>query len=232
MSKKISLMIDGQVCEAEEGQNLIEVAKANGVYIPTLCYFSNISKPLGTCRICTIKDRGCFVAACTLTATEGMNLEVNTAELEDLRKGLVEMLFVEGNHMCPACEKSGDCELQALAYRFQMMAPRFPYEFSERDVDFSSSKIVLERNRCVLCKRCIQEIASEEGKPVFAFENRGAKTRIVMETSEVNQLNETQIAQAVHICPVGAILKKGQGFDRPYGTREYDRNPIGYGTHK
>ena len=75
------------------------------------------------------------MTACTTDAAEGMVIESNTPEIKELRNIIVETLFVSGNHFCPACEKSGNCELQALGYRFQMMVPRFPYEFEEKDVD-------------------------------------------------------------------------------------------------
>ncbi len=71
------------------------------------------------------------MTACTTPVAAGMEVENDTAELNDLRISIVEMLFVSGNHFCPACEKSGNCELQALAYRFQMMVPRYPYIFPE-----------------------------------------------------------------------------------------------------
>lgn len=226
--KSVAFTIDGKICHAEEGQNLIDAAKQNGIYIPTLCYSQEITKPLGTCRVCIVKERGCPVAGCILKIYEGMQIEVHTPELEDARKGIIEMLFVEGNHMCPSCEKSGDCELQALAYQFSIMAPRFLYEFPNREIDYTSSKIVLERNRCILCKRCVQEIHDPQGRPVFSFENRGAKTQIKMELEGLEQLSDAMIDRTVHLCPVGALLKKGKGFDRPYGTRLYDRKPIGY----
>ena len=79
-----------------------------------------------------------------------MVIENNTEELTDIRKAIVEMLFVEGNHFCPSCEKSGNCDLQALGYKYQMMVPRFPYTFERRNIEARAPKIYLERNRCIL----------------------------------------------------------------------------------
>ena len=122
----IKFTIDGKECAAKQGQTIVEAAKDNGIYIPVLCHFDGL-KPAGTCRICTVKVGGRNMAGCTTPVTEGMVIEAMTDELEDMRKAIVEMLFVEGNHMCPTCEKSGNCELQALGYRYTMMVPRFPY---------------------------------------------------------------------------------------------------------
>jgi NADH dehydrogenase/NADH:ubiquinone oxidoreductase subunit G len=226
MIKHFSIKINGKICEVHSGQSLIEALKLQEEFLPTLCYTPELKAPLGTCRVCLVQDRGCFVAGCTLKVEEGMEIETQTEELQLLRKSVIDMLFVEGNHFCPACEKSGDCELQALAYRFQIMVPQYPYSFPQREVDYSSSKIVLERNRCILCKRCVQEIRTEDEKPVFGFTSRGSRTTISMEHEAVEQLSEAQIDKAVSLCPVGAILKKAKGFDRPYGTRKYDQNPI------
>ena len=228
MTKKVTLTIDGQTITTEEGKNIIEVAKENDIYIPTLCYFSDMKECLGTCRVCTIKWKRHFVSGCTLKAEEGMELTVHTEELKDLRKGLVELLFVEGNHYCPGCEKSGDCDLQALGYRLEMTAPRFHYRFNNRDIDFSAEKILFEHNRCILCKRCTHEFEDDEGHRIFAFKGKGSHLEVEMDIERANKLSEQKVDEVVELCPVGAILKKGKGFDRPYGERKYDKHPIGY----
>ena len=123
MNKIVKFTIDGQECVANRDQYIIEAAKENGIYIPTLCNYTGVI-PKGGCRICTVRVNGKLSTACTTPVSEGMKIENNTSELNHLRKSIIELLFVEGNHFCPSCEKSGNCELQALAYRFAMMAPR------------------------------------------------------------------------------------------------------------
>jgi [NiFe] hydrogenase diaphorase moiety small subunit len=145
---------------------------------------------------------------------------------------VIEVLFVAGNHFCPACEKSGNCELQALAYRYQMMVPRFPYEFPERGVDARSKYIYHDRNRCIMCKRCIRSVM-KDGKPVFAFISRGGHhLHVEMDPELANQLTEKEALEAMEICPVGAILKKERGYYMPIGTRKYDAAPIGLDKDK
>src|ERR1019366_8598363 len=116
MPTPIQITIDGQNIHTEEGKNLVMVARENGIFIPSLCYYPHIEPPLGTCRVCTCKINGKFAPACTEKAAEGLSAEVNTPELKDTRKALVEMMFAEGNHICPACEKSGNCDLQHMGY--------------------------------------------------------------------------------------------------------------------
>jgi len=88
----VKFKIDGRDCIAEKDQNLIDAAKQNGVFIPTLCHFKHLN-PLGSCRICTVKNNGRSIAGCTLNVDEGMDIEVNTTELLDLRKVILEMML-------------------------------------------------------------------------------------------------------------------------------------------
>ena len=128
MSDIIKLVIDGKEIEAKQGQTILAAAVDNGIYIPTLCAFEGIT-PKASCRICTVKVNGRPMTACSTPAENGMEIENDTAEINDIRKAIIEALFVEGNHFCPSCEKSGNCDLQALGYRYQMLVPRFPYSF-------------------------------------------------------------------------------------------------------
>ncbi|HKJ27017.1 MAG TPA: 2Fe-2S iron-sulfur cluster-binding protein [Anaerolineales bacterium] len=224
--EKITFEIDGKICTAEPGQMLISAARENGVYIPSLCHVEGI-KPSGSCRICNVVVNGRNMTACTTPVTEGMVVENQTSELDELRKVIVEVLFVSGNHFCPSCEKSGNCELQALAYRYQMMVPRFPYEFPVKSVDASAPHIFHDRNRCVMCKRCIRSI-KKDGKSVFAFHGRGGEhLHVRMDDELASELTEAEAQAAMDICPVGAILKKEEGFRVPIGERKFDTVPIG-----
>jgi [NiFe] hydrogenase diaphorase moiety small subunit len=226
MSNKIHFTIDGKKCQSDEGKFLVDAAKENGVYIPTLCNYEGL-KPKGSCRICTVKINGRFTTACTSPVHEGMNIENNTAELNEMRKQIIELLFVSGNHFCPACEKSGNCELQALAYRFQMMAPRFPFAFPQKEIDASHPKIIKEQNRCILCKRCIRGIKDEEGKSYFAFQRRGKHSMVVVDRKLAAGMSLEKAREAMDICPVGSILVREKGWDTPIGERKYDKAPIG-----
>lgn len=224
--KSIQVEIDGKSYQAQEGDNLIDMALKNGVHIPHLCYFPEMKECLGTCRVCTVNVNGRISAACTLSAQDQMKIQVNTSELQDMRKALIELLFVEGNHYCPSCEKSGDCQLQALAYEMQMTAPRFHYRFNNRVIDYDAEKLLFEHNRCILCKRCTHEFENEQGERVFAFKGKGKTLEVEMNKERANQLSDEKIDEVVQLCPVGAIIKKGVGFDRPYGERKYDQSPI------
>ena len=102
--KAVTIVVDGKKMVCPEGENLLQVTQANGVFIPALCYFDHVDPPLGTCRVCTVKVKGKYTAGCQVKATEGLEVEVMSPELLDHRKAVVEMLFTEGNHICPLCE--------------------------------------------------------------------------------------------------------------------------------
>lgn len=218
----IRIEIDGQPVSTDEDRNLVEVAAEAGVYIPTLCYLEG--KPcLGTCRVCSVKVNGAVVAACTVRVSEGIEVEVDEPEAADIRKAVVEMLFAEGNHNCPSCEKSGRCTLQAVGYEVDMLVSRFPYRFPYRERDHASEKIWLERDRCIFCQRCVEFVRDEAtGQKIFSISGRGADSRIEVDTDRANAMSAEQVAYAVEICPVGAILEKGVGFDVPIGRRKYE----------
>ena len=142
MASMVNITIDGKNIQAEAGKNLMEVAKANGVFIPSLCYYKHIEPPLGTCRVCTCRINGKFGPACTEKITDGLTVEVNTEELKNMRKALVEMMFAEGNHICPACEKSGNCDLQHMGYELEVSSARFPHLFKDRVIDYKPGRMV------------------------------------------------------------------------------------------
>ncbi len=231
MKDKFKITIDGVELTANQGETILKVASDNGIYIPVLCAYEGL-KPQASCRVCSVKVNGRTMTACTTTASPGMKIENDTPEINELRKIIVETMFVAGNHFCPTCEKSGDCELQALAYRLKMDVPRFPYSFSNKEIDASNPKLMIDHNRCIKCKRCARGIKTEDGKDLFAFKNRGDRILISIDKELAKNISDKKAQEAMDICPVGAILRKERGFINPIGTRKYDNNPIGNNIEK
>jgi len=227
MSDIIRITIDGRAIDGRPGQTVLEAAQSVGIYIPRLCHREGLT-PAGTCRVCMVTVNGRPQSACTLPISAGMVIENDTPQLREYRRRIIEMLFVEGNHFCMFCEKSGNCELQALAYRFGITAPRYPYQFPRRAVDASHPDVLIDHNRCILCSRCIRASRDLDGKNVFQFVGRGAHKRVGINARA--RLRDTGLDvsdQAVEACPVGAILKKRTGYLVPIGMRLYDHQPIG-----
>ena len=221
-NKKINITVDGKPYEAREGQTLLEFAKSNDIFLPSLCFYEHIFPPLGTCRVCTVNVNGTAVAGCMANLKDGMNIEINTPELADIRKAMVEMLFAEGNHFCPSCEKSGDCDLQGLGYQLGVRVSRFPHLFVDRIIDYAPQRMLIEQNRCILCRRCMEEVKTKDGHKVFSFLNRGNETHVAIDYEQEAKLSDEEAKRAMNICPTGAILVSGRSGTRPIGERKYD----------
>ncbi len=220
--------LDGRTIPFTEGQTIIQAAAAAGVFIPHLCYHPDF-KPHGSCKLCTVMVDGRQTASCTLRAAAGMVVASDTDEINAERRALTQMLFVEGNHFCPSCEKSGNCQLQATAYHLGMMSPHYDHFFPNRPVDASHPDVVLDFNRCILCSLCVRASRDVDGKNVFALSGRGIRTHLIV-NAKSGRLADTDFTladKAAHVCPVGVFLKKREGFAVPIGERRYDKAPIG-----
>ena len=219
--------LDGKTIAFEPGQTILQAADAAGVFIPHLCYHPEF-KPHGSCKLCTVKVNGRQTASCTMRALPGMAVESDTEEINAERRALTQMLFVEGNHYCPSCEKSGNCQLQATAYHLGMMSSHYDHFFPNRAVDASHPEVLLDFNRCILCSLCVRASRDVDGKNVFALSGRGIDTHLIVNASS-GRLGDTDFTLAdkgAEVCPVGVILKKRQGFAVPIGERPYDKAPI------
>lgn len=222
-----AVLIDGHVIPFEPGQTVMKAAEAANIYIPHLCYHRGLT-PHGSCRLCTVKINGRFVAACTTPAAEGMEIENRTEELTEMRRTLIQLLFIEGNHVCPGCPKTGNCQLQAVAYYVGMLSPHYNHFYPYREMDASHPDYMIDFNRCILCELCVRASRDEDGKSVFAISGRGIKSHLIVDGPH-SKLGETDFAvgdRAAFICPVGAILRKRTRYTTPIGERLYDKRPI------
>jgi len=234
MADKLKFTIDGVEVQADPGQTILDAADAAGIYIPRLCAHPDL-KPIGSCRVCTVIVNGRPQAACVQPVTEGMTVENDTPELLENRRNLIDMMFVEGNHFCMFCEKSGNCELQAMAYRFGITAPQYPFQFPDKDVDASHPDVMIDYNRCILCTRCVRASQELDDKNVFQSIGRGSDRKIGVNGRKAlgdTDLSVDDRAADPTICPVGCIIKKRVGFEVPIGERKFDHEPIGSDIEK
>ena len=219
--------LDGEDVEFQPGETILQAAHRAGRYIPHLCWRPEF-RPHGSCRLCIVKVNGRAGAACTVQAAPGQEVESNSEQMNASRKTLLQMLFVEGNHFCPSCEKSGNCLLQATAYEMGMEGPHFEEFYPDRPVDASHPDILLEFNRCILCELCVRASRDVDGKNVFAIGGNGIGTHLLV-NSESGKLVDTDMAlsdRSASICPVGVILPKRRGFVIPIGERRYDAKSV------
>lgn len=221
--KKIRLMIDGKEVVVEEGTTILDAARQNAIYIPTLCHHPALSG-WGGCRMCVVEvDKAPrLVASCVMPVREGMDVVTSNERIIEARRTVLEFLFAERNHYCMFCAQSGDCELQRLAYELQMDHLTVAFSFNKFPVDATNEYMALDHNRCILCGRCVRACRELAGNYVLNYQNRGARTLIC---KDLNQMTEESTCDAsgicMQVCPTGAIFNryrthhavKGKGKD-------------------
>lgn len=223
----LMITIDGKEVPFQEGQTIMQAATAANVYIPHLCHHPDY-QPHGSCKLCTVNVDGRNCTACTFPAMEGQQVLNSSKQLSDDRKRITQMLFVEGNHLCPSCEKTGNCQLQGVAYHLNMLDNHYPHFFANREMDASHPDLLIDHNRCIFCSLCVRASQETDGKNVFAISGRGINKRLIV-NSESGKLKDSDIDVndcAAHICPTGAILVKRTGYKVPIGQRLYDHKQI------
>lgn len=215
----ISLTIDGKVIEASPGQTILEAARANGIYIPTLCYFKGTTN-VGACRVCMVEVENArsLVASCAMPVSKGMVVKTNTERVLNARKMIVELLWSSGDHNCLQCEQNGNCELQDLVYQLKIEKPRFDIEPPEHEIEETNSMICRDMNKCILCGRCVRVCNEIQVHEVLDFSMRSSKASVGPAFGEDYIDSDCVFCGAcVDACPVGALTyKKARFKGRPW----------------
>jgi NADH dehydrogenase/NADH:ubiquinone oxidoreductase 75 kD subunit (chain G) len=213
-----TLIIDGEEVSALRGQTILEVARENGINIPTLCHLDGLSD-VGACRMCLVEIKGSnkLLPACVATVFEGMEVTTNSERLQKHRRTILEMLFAERNHICSVCVSNGRCELQALGQEQGLTHIRLPYRNPDLKVDASHERFTVDHNRCILCTRCVRACAEIEGAHVWDVMGRGINSIVITDLNEEwGNSTCTKCGKCVQVCPTGALFEKSKvGTDHP-----------------
>ncbi len=213
-----TLFIDDKNVSARAGQSILEVARENGIEIPTLCHLEGLSD-VGACRICVVEIKGSpkLFPACVTSIYEGMEVVTQSERLQRHRRMILELLFAERNHVCAVCVANGHCELQSLAQSQGLTHVRLPYRNPGLPVDASHERFTLDHNRCIMCTRCVRVCAEIEGAHVWDVMGRGTDSMIVADLhANWGESTCTRCGKCVQVCPTGALFDKSKvGSDHP-----------------
>jgi bidirectional [NiFe] hydrogenase diaphorase subunit len=220
----ITLKMDGRDVSARGDQTILEVARENNLYIPTLCHVTGLSR-LGACRLCVVELKGSnrLFPACVTRVEEGMEVTLNSDRLGKYRRMILELLFSERNHICSVCVSNGHCELQNLSQTLGMTHVHFPYRYPKLGVDGSHERFLVDHNRCILCARCVRVCDEVEGAHTWDLIGRGVNTRVITDLNQPWGASDTctGCGKCIHICPTGALVEKGKSVREMAKRRQF-----------
>ncbi len=211
----VNITINGKALEVAEGTTVLRAAQAAGVDIPTLCDHPHLT-PYGGCRLCLVEVEGArtLQPSCTLPVSNNMVIKTDTKKVLDARKFVLTLLFSERNHFCPYCQVTGgDCELQNAAYHEGMTHWPLQPNYQPYPMDASHPYIILENNRCILCRRCVRACGELIGNFTLGFEERGAKSILVADTGiTLGESTCVSCGSCVQVCPTGALIDRWSAY--------------------
>lgn len=232
MSAKVHIKtftIDGHDVSARENETVLQVARENSIFIPTLCQLDGLSI-VGACRLCLVevKGRGKLFPACTLPAEEGIEVITESDRLSKYRRMILELLFSERNHICAVCVSNGHCDLQDLTQKLGVANVRFPYLGRAMAVDATHKQFTIDHNRCILCTRCVRVCDEIEGAHTWDVMGRGIDSRVIIDLDQAWGTSETctSCGKCVQVCPTGALFEKNKSVGEMSKKRQF----LGYLT--
>ena len=219
----VNLKINNIPVSVPEGTTVLEAAKKAGIRIPTLCYLKEINE-IGACRICVVEVKGArsLVASCVYPVNEGMEVFTNTEKVRKSRKTTLELLLSDHKRECLSCVRSTNCELQSLSNEYGCDENRFAGEKLKAEEDRSTSYLVRDNEKCILCRRCVAVCKKEQDVAVIAPSRRGFNTHIACAfESDLADAPCVACGQCVAVCPTGALHEREEIDD----VREAISNP-------
>jgi iron-only hydrogenase group A len=206
----ITLTIDGQKVEAENGATILHAALKANIHIPTLCYLSEV-QAIGACRVCLVEIEGnrALQAACVFPASEGLVVNTNNERVRKARRFSLEMLISNHPMDCLACARNLNCELQKIAEELGVREVRFTGVRSKGGIDELSPSIRRDQSKCILCRRCVTVCQNVQSVTALFAQGRGFETKIGPAFDQsIAEVACTNCGQCSLVCPVGAITEK------------------------
>lgn len=206
----INLVIDGTKVQVEEGKTILEAARKAKIDIPTLCYLKGINE-MGDCRMCIVEVEGRkgFATSCIQKAEEGMVVHTHTPAVLEARRMVLDLIISNHDKECLTCTRSGNCELQKLAIKFNVLGIEYEGERTKHQIDDKSPAIVRDFNKCILCRRCVGACKNVQGIGAIDCINRGFESCVsTAGDHSLADVDCTYCGQCIEACPTGALHEK------------------------
>lgn len=206
----VNLKIDDKKVCVPEGTTILDAAKQAGIDIPTLCFLKDINE-VGDCRMCIVEVEGRrgFATSCIQTVEEGMVVHTHTPNVLEARHMILDLIISNHSKDCLTCTRSGNCELQDLAIKFNVLDIEFQGERTEHKIDDKSPSIVRDFNKCILCRRCVATCKNVQNIGAIDCIGRGFESCIsTTYDHSLNDVNCTFCGQCIEACPTGALHEK------------------------
>ncbi len=209
-SKTITITIDGKIYRTQEGLTIMQAADQLGFHIPRLCYHPKLSIE-GACRVCIVEVEGAksYVASCAYPVMDGMKIRTNTQEIRRARRDIIELILDNHPQDCHTCERDSNCELQRLAASMGIRKRHFEGERKKYDKDLTSTSVIRDPNKCILCGRCVRICSEVQKVTALGHAHRGFQT-VVMPAYNMPFRDSvcTTCGQCINVCPTAAFVEK------------------------
>ena len=206
----LALTMNGAPVSGREGMTILEVARENGIDIPTLCYLEDLS-PVGACRLCVVEVEGSrtLVGSCHTPITEGMVIHTHSPKVLGARKILVELMLASHPDSCLVCDEANRCELRLIAADLDIGMPRFRIRKHYYPVEDENPSIIRDMSKCILCRRCVAACQNIKGERMFSIAYRGFDSKVVYGLDQPVGSKEAchDGDTCISLCPTGALSK-------------------------
>ncbi len=199
----ITVTIDGKSCQAELGETILQIARANGIYIPTMCYLTKV-EPIASCRMCVVNVEGVdgLILSCQEKATDGAVITTNNEEIFKQRQNIMKLYDVNHPLECGVCDKSGECDLQNKTMEFDVDQQSFTAREQSRPVE-NWGFISYDPALCIMCEKCVHVCNEVIGDEALAISVGGYNSTIINTKQDQDC---SQCGECMAVCPVGALV--------------------------
>jgi formate dehydrogenase alpha subunit len=206
----IEIKINGKTATGREGATILDTARENEIYIPTLCFLDDLP-PIGSCRLCVVEVEGSrtLVGSCHTPITKGMVIQTHSPKVVEARRVLVELMLGSHPDSCLVCEKANICKLREVAADLDIGLPRFRMKKHYFPIEDANPHIVRDMSKCIICRRCVAACSTLKGDKLFGMAYRGFNTKVIYGLDQPIASDEAckDCDTCICLCPTGALAK-------------------------